>query len=133
MDQQTGQIYESIEYRMKFHQEKWLIIVTTDHGRDATTGKEHDDQNPRERTTWIVTNYKETNNYFEDFQPAIIDILPTMARFMDLKVPIESERELDGVSLIGKVSIAKPHLNLIGNTLTVKWKALDNSGNVKIW
>jgi hypothetical protein len=133
LDQQIGQVYESIQYRMKHYQEDWLIVITTDHGRDPITGKDHSEQSERERTIWIVINKPETNNYFENFQPGIVDIMPSIARFMNLKIPIESERELDGVPFIGQVSLCKPDLNLQGNNLTIKWKALDKTGSVKIW
>ncbi len=134
IDQQMGQIYEAIEYRMKYYKEDWLFIITTDHGRDSYNGTEHGEQSERERTTWIVTNNnQESNIYFQDFVPAIVDILPTIARFMNLKIPIESTRELDGVPLTGKVSLVKPDLHLDGDSLTIRWKALDNTGNVTIW
>jgi predicted AlkP superfamily pyrophosphatase or phosphodiesterase len=133
LDQQIGQIYDAIEYRMKYYKEDWLFIITTDHGRDLITGKDHGAQSQRERTTWIVINNQETNSYFQDFQPAIVDIFPTMARFMNLKIPIESARELDGVPLTGKVSLIKPDLSLYGNNLTIKWKALDNTGSLTVW
>jgi hypothetical protein len=132
-DKQVEDIYGSIEYRMKYYKEDWLIIITTDHGRDPVSGKDHGEQTQRERTTWIVTNYNETNTYFQDFEPGIVDILPTMARFMDLTIPIESARELDGVPLTGKVSLAKPNISLLGDSLTIKWKALDDFGNVTVW
>ena len=133
MDKKIGQIYESIEYRMEYHKEDWLIIITTDHGRDSETGKEHGEQTERERTTWIVTNRKEANTYFEDFQPTVVDIYPTMTRFLNITIPTESERELDGIALTGKVSLAKPDVSLVGDSLTIKWKALDTSGNVTVW
>jgi predicted AlkP superfamily pyrophosphatase or phosphodiesterase len=133
LDQQIGRIYESIEYRIKYHQEDWLFVITTDHGRDQITGKEHGEQSERERTTWIVTNNQETNTYFQDYIPAIVDILPTMARFMNIEIPLRSARELDGVPFIGKVSLAKPTLSLSGDNLTITWKTLDNTGNVKVW
>ena len=133
LDEQIGLIYEAIQYRMKHHKEEWLFIITTDHGRDSRTGKSHGRQSLRERTTWIVTNSKTTNSYFHDFEPGIVDILPTMTRFINLKIPIESERELDGVPLIGKVSLVKPEIKLDKNNLTMKWKALDNTGNVMVW
>ncbi len=133
IDQQIGQIYEAIEYRMKYHKEDWLIIITTDHGRDPVTGQEHGNQTDRERTTWIVTNNKEMNTYFQDFVPAIVDILPTIARFMNFKIPIESTRELDGVPLTGNVSLVKPELSLYDDSLTIRWTTLDSTGNVTIW
>ncbi|CAF1078679.1 unnamed protein product [Adineta ricciae] len=133
VDQQVGRIYEAIQYRQANHKEEWLLILTTDHGRDANTGQNHGAQTERERTTWIVTNYHDTNRYFDEYQPAIVDFMPTMMRFLKLEIPTESEKELDGVPLIGQVSLVKPQVNLSGSTLSVRWKSLDNAGNVKVW
>jgi hypothetical protein len=133
LDNQIGQIWDAIDYRMKHHNEDWLIIITTDHGRDPSTGKDHGEQSDRERTTWMVTNSHETNTYFRDFEPWIVDILPTIARFMNLTIPVESERELDGVPLTGKVSLIKPDVTLSGDSLTMTWRVLDRTGNVTIW
>ncbi|CAF4882202.1 unnamed protein product [Rotaria sp. Silwood1] len=118
---------------MKHDQEDWLIIITTDHGRDPITGKEHDDQTHRERTTWIITNSQEMNTYFHDFQPAIVDIYPTIAKLIGLSIPIESERELDGVPLTGKVSLIKPDVKLHNVSLQIGWTVLDPTGYVKVW
>ncbi|CAF5029113.1 unnamed protein product [Rotaria sp. Silwood1] len=131
-DHQIGRIWEAINYRMKHNQEDWLFIITTDHGRDSITGKEHDYQSDRERTTWIITNSQQMNSYFHDFEPAIVDIYPTIARWIDLNIPIESERELDGVPLIGKVSLIKPNIKLHNASLNISWTVLDPVGIVKV-
>ncbi|CAF3654827.1 unnamed protein product [Rotaria sp. Silwood1] len=133
VDHQIGQIWEAIDYRMKHYQEDWLIIITTEHGRNPSTGIWHGDQTDRERTTWIITNSQETNTYFRDFQPAIVDIYPTIAKSIGLKIPIESERELDGVSLTGKVSLIKPDVKLHNVSLQISWTVLDPTGNVNVW
>ncbi|CAF0842272.1 unnamed protein product [Rotaria sordida] len=133
VDYQIGQIWEAINYRMTHYQEDWIIIITTDHGRDPVTGKEHDDQTDRERTIWIIINSQEMNTYFHGFQPAIVDIYPTIAKFMNLNIPIESERELDGVPLTGKVSLIKPNVKLYDVSLEISWTVLDPTGNVKVW
>ncbi|CAF3453065.1 unnamed protein product, partial [Rotaria sp. Silwood2] len=114
---------------MKYHQENWLIIITTDHGRDPITGHDHGDQTDREQTTWIITNSQEMNNYFHGFQPAIVDIYPTIAKMISLKIPIESERELDGVPLTEKVSLIKPDVRLHNVSLQISWTVLDRTGN----
>jgi predicted AlkP superfamily pyrophosphatase or phosphodiesterase len=132
-DKQMGRIWQAIDYRRSNHNEDWLVIITTDHGRDSSSGRDHGDQSDRERTTWIVTNSPVTNMYSRQFQPAIVDILPTIARFMGLTIPLESDREIDGVPLLGKVSIVKPDASVIDNILTVKWQVVDDGGNVKIW
>ncbi|CAF4058582.1 unnamed protein product, partial [Rotaria sp. Silwood2] len=132
-DHQIGRIWEVINYRMKHNQEDWLFIITTDHGRDSITGKEHDYQSDRERTTWIITNSQQMNSYFHDFEPAIVDIYPTIARWIGLNILIESKRELDGVPLIGKVSLIKPNIKLHDVTLNISWTVLDPVGIVKMW
>ncbi|CAF1059270.1 unnamed protein product [Adineta steineri] len=133
VDKQIGQIWESIEYRMKNHEEDWSIIITTDHGRDPITGLYHGHHTDRERTTWIITNNNAMNSYFRDFQPAIVDIYPTIARLLNLNIPIEIERELDAVPLIGKVSLITPDIKLYDTSLQISWTVLDPTGNVKVW
>ena len=133
-DRQIGRIHNSIQHRIANFNENWLLIVTTDHGRDAITGQSHGQQSLRERTTWLFVNSKETNQYFEYYQPSAVDILPTIARFLRIQIPIDSQRELDGVPLIGDVSLIQPEVQLKNQTLILKWKALDNQqGNVSIW
>ncbi|CAF5096747.1 unnamed protein product, partial [Rotaria sp. Silwood1] len=108
LDNQIGRIWEAVEYRQKQFNEDWLVIITTDHGRDPTTGREHGKQSNRERTTWLVINKKDTNDYFRVFQPAIVDLLPTMTQFLGISIPLKLARELDGVPLIGNISLAEP-------------------------
>jgi predicted AlkP superfamily pyrophosphatase or phosphodiesterase len=132
-DYQIGQIWDAIDYRMKHYQEDWSIIITTDHGRDPRTGQEHDDQTDRERTTWIITNSQKMNTYFRDFQPAIVDIYPTIAKLLGLTIPIEIERELDAIPLTGKVSLIKPDVSLHDSNIKISWTVLDPTGNVKVW
>ncbi len=133
MDTQIGKIWNAVQYRQKHFNEDWLIIITTDHGRDENTGKGHGGQSARQRSTWIVTNYPGLNNYAQYYQPAIVDIMPTIARFMDIKIPVERMREIDGIPLMGRVSIADMRLNYFQNNLDISWKALDKEGKVKIW
>lgn len=63
LDVQMGKIYDAIKLREKNNNEEWLIVITTDHGRDEKTGKNHGGQSDRQRSTWMVTNYKPLNNY----------------------------------------------------------------------
>jgi predicted AlkP superfamily pyrophosphatase or phosphodiesterase len=133
MDKQVGKVWNAIQYRERKFKEEWLIIITTDHGRDEETGKGHGGQTQRQRTTWIVTNHDNLNNYARYYQPAIVDIMPTIARFMNLNIPVEKMREVDGIPLVGKVSIANVGLNYFQDNLDISWKALDTLGTVKIW
>jgi len=133
MDAQIGKIWNAAQYREKHFNEDWLIIITTDHGRDEQTGKGHGGQTPRQRNTWIVTNYHNLNNYAQSYNPAIVDIMPTIARFMNINIPEERMREIDGIPLIGKVSIADMKLKNVHNFIDISWKALDTNGKIKIW
>jgi predicted AlkP superfamily pyrophosphatase or phosphodiesterase len=99
MDQQVGAIWQAVESRMATGDEDWLVIVTTDHGRDAIDGREHGEQTARERTTWIVTNSDRLNDHFLA-DPAVVDILPSIVTHMHLAVPADVQAGLDGRSFI---------------------------------
>jgi len=133
MDAQVGRIWSAVQYRQQHFPEDWLVIITTDHGRDSITGRNHGGQSERERTTWIATNAKDLNHYHRDFTPAIVDIFPTIARFMGLAIPREEAMELDGTPLVGKISIANPVIQYDNGKLNIRWKAFEKDGNLKIW
>lgn len=97
VDKLIGKIYNSVKYREKNFKENWLVIITTDHGRDAKTGKNHGGQSDRERETWIVTNKKPKKTRFENGL-AVVDILPSVCKFMKIKVPESVQKNLEGVS-----------------------------------
>ncbi|MCE6988700.1 alkaline phosphatase family protein [Dyadobacter sp. CY323] len=132
MDDQMGRLWKAISYREKTFNEDWLMVVTTDHGRDSKTGKGHGGQSDRERGTWIVTNAKGLNPVFKS-NPGIVDIMPTVARHMDIHIPKEQQFEVDGVAFTGKISISDPVLKKESGKILVSWKALNQEGNVKIW
>ncbi|MFB9842605.1 alkaline phosphatase family protein [Mucilaginibacter ginsenosidivorans] len=132
MDVQVGRIWDAIQYREKNFKEDWLIFITTDHGRSELNGRDHGGQSPRQRSTWMVTNAHLLNDYARYYTPGIIDITPSILRFMNIRVPEEQQREMDGTSLIGPVSVAAPQANFIQGKLDIAWKALDVKGNAKI-
>jgi predicted AlkP superfamily pyrophosphatase or phosphodiesterase len=99
MDAQVGNIWSSVQYRQETFDEDWLIIITTDHGRDANYGRNHGGQSARERATWIVTNSDRLNERFES-TPAIVDILPSIVQHMNLSMPAPIQIQLDGQSFI---------------------------------
>ncbi|WP_447641436.1 MULTISPECIES: alkaline phosphatase family protein [Chitinophagaceae] len=37
-DQRIGMLYKAVQYRQKQFGEDWMLIVTTDHGRDPKQG-----------------------------------------------------------------------------------------------
>lgn len=98
-DQRIGLIWEAVKQRQREHKEDWLIVVTTDHGRDAKTGKDHGGQTERERTIWIASNSSRLNQRFQN-RPGIVDILPSIATHLRLSIPDDIKQNLDGKSFI---------------------------------
>ncbi len=96
MDRRVGQITDALSQRQG---EDWLVVVTTDHGRDAVDGREHGEQTTRERTTWIVTNSRRLNARFAQ-SPPIVDILPSIAAHLGLDIPADIAARLDGRTFI---------------------------------
>ena len=132
MDTQIGRLWEAIKYREKNFKEEWQLYVTTDHGRDANTGKGHGGQSDRERGTWIVTNAKGLNEQFSN-NPGIVDIMPTMARHLGITIPKEQAFEVDGIPFTGQLSIHSMAVTRDGKALRVSWKAVEKKGKVKVW
>ena len=99
MDGNVGIIADAVRRRAAAENEDWLIVVTTDHGRDPLNGKNHGGQSRRERIIWIATDSQRLNERFAD-NPAIVDILPSIASHMGLNVPDEVVAQLDGRSFI---------------------------------
>jgi predicted AlkP superfamily pyrophosphatase or phosphodiesterase len=132
-DQQVGRVWASVKEREEKYQEDWMIFITTDHGRDAKTGKGHGGQSERERTTWIATNAKNLNSYFHDQQPGIVDIMPTIARHINIEIPRDQLLEIDGIPLIGEISLIDPQVHYVNGKLNIRWTSLEEKGEAKIW
>ncbi len=132
-DDQVGRIWNAIKHREENFNEDWLIVITTDHGRDAETGKHHGGQSERERAIWITTNAKNLNSYFQEKEPGIVSIFPTIARHMALEIPKEKAMELDGVSLTGPVSVTNPQASLDDKKINISWNAMEKEGTMNIW
>jgi hypothetical protein len=132
MDDQMGRLYEAIRYREKQFGEDWLVVVTTDHGRDIRAGKDHGGQSDRERSTWIVTNARDLNARFRE-NPGVVDIMPVVARHMGISIPKSQAFEIDGVPFTGKISVAELKLVRDGGKIRANWKSYDKTGKVKVW
>ena len=132
-DEQVGKIWRAIRYRQQHFNEDWLLIVTTDHGRDAQTGKDHGGQSERERSSWIVTNAKKLNAAFQAPHASLVDIMPTLERFLKIAPSLAQQREIDGVPLIGPISALSPQARIENGKLTVQWRAVKKRGQMKIW
>ena len=99
MDTNVGRIWRSVQARQQAEDEDWLVLITTDHGRDAPTGKSHGDQTDRERTIWIATNSTALNEHFRNL-PGIVDILPSILTHLEIAVPQAVSEQFDGKSFI---------------------------------
>jgi predicted AlkP superfamily pyrophosphatase or phosphodiesterase len=99
MDARLSLVWSAVQARQEAFGEDWLIIVTTDHGRDAETGRDHGGQSERERTIWIATNSKRLTPGFYSM-PAIVDIYPSIAKHLGITIPEQVARHLDGASFI---------------------------------
>jgi hypothetical protein len=132
VDQQIGRLWKAIQYRQENFNEEWQIYITTDHGREDN-GYHHGGQTTRERTTWIATNAKGLNRYFFTRQPGIVDITPSIAAFLKIKIPREKLMEIDGVSFIGKLSATHPEVKFDNGIIKLKWKVESKEGMAKIW
>jgi len=133
LDLQLGKIYDAIAYREQKFNEEWLFVVTTDHGRSEADGKGHGGHSPRQRSTWMISNYAGLNSYPTYYTPTVVDIMPSIARFMNITIPKPQLWEIDGTAFIGPVSIADVTVNYVNGNADISWKNLDNKGTVKVW
>lgn len=130
-DVQVGRIWNAIRERQQQYNEEWMIVVTTDHGRDAATGKDHGGQSDRERTIWIATNQGALNKRFEE-TPAMVDIMPSILRFMNIQIPETIKAEMDGIPFIGEVSISNLQAVRQGEQLTLTWDVINPEGKLEM-
>jgi predicted AlkP superfamily pyrophosphatase or phosphodiesterase len=98
-DAQVGRIWAAVQRRQAMG-EDWMIVVTTDHGRDAVTGKGHGGQSDRERRTWIVTNQADLSPRFTSGEAAIVDIAPSLLQHLRVAVPTSVATAFDGASFL---------------------------------
>ncbi|MFD1144515.1 alkaline phosphatase family protein [Larkinella insperata] len=138
MDDQMGRLWKAVKERQKMYGEDWQVFITTDHGRSPENGKGHGGQSDRERNTWIVTNAKDLNPYFKKAVsgtevPGVVDIMPTMARHLNVSIPKEQAFEVDGIPLTGKLSMTDPTAKKEAGKIALTWQAADPEGTVKIW
>jgi predicted AlkP superfamily pyrophosphatase or phosphodiesterase len=98
-DARVGRIWAAVQQRQA-RGEDWMIVVTTDHGRDVLTGKGHGRQSERERTTWIVTNASALDARFARGPLSIVDIAPSILQHMRVVAPAAVARQMEGVSFL---------------------------------
>ncbi len=125
-DSLIGNIWDAVTYREKNFNEEWLVVITTDHGRTAKDGKGHGGQTARERSTWIVSN-AQLNNYARQSIPGIIDVMPTIANYMDVHIPNNIKHEVDGLPLIGNVDAYNLQATKKEGSIELTWNNLQNN------
>lgn len=132
-DNRVGYIWQAIQYRQQHFNEEWLIVITTDHGRGAATGKDHGGQSDRERASWIFTNAKKLNQQFQAPISSVTDIMPSIARFMQINIARDIAFEIDGSPFIGPLSFVQPVFHQTKDALSINWKAISKTGAITIW
>jgi hypothetical protein len=133
-DEQVGRIRDAVQYRMDNYNEDWLLMITTDHGRRLPDGRGHGGHSERERTIWIISNKSDKNSFFEADNPPITSIYPTISRHLELDIPRQLMKELDGVPLIGDISVSHPAADFNPETgeISISWKAWHDEGDVSV-
>lgn len=132
-DSQVGKVWEAVKYRQQHFGEDWQIYITTDHGRDAQSGQNHGGQTDRERGTWIVTNAKNLNRQFRDNTPGVVDIMPSIARHLDVTFPRLQGYEVDGIPLFGELSFTNFSLAYQDKKIRLHWKSVAKDDQLKVW
>lgn len=137
-DARLGQLLDAVDTR-NAQGENWLVLVTTDHGRD-TLGCGHGTQTSNEKTIFIASNQalniehteKVTDISNSDFggiygHAAQTAIAPTVLRH--LGITLDHNWKLDGTPLIGTTGVRKL---LPGSNSTAEWYA-QTSGQVNVY
>lgn len=130
-DAQIARVWEAVKYREANFDEEWMVVVTTDHGREES-GFGHGGQSQRERTTWISTNVP-VNKHFSSGNLSITDIAPSICRYMGFNIPQDVLWEQDGMPFIGKTDIYDLQTLPYDNTVELSWKTYSQDVPVSIY
>lgn len=132
VDSQLSKVWKSIKNREREYGEEWLVIITTDHGRDER-GFRHGKQSARERASWIATNAKKVNEHFTEGKLSQVDIFPTICQFMQWQIDNTVRFELDGQSFLGKSDIDDFKIFPYDETMDLQWKPVNGSEKAEIY
>lgn len=131
-DAQVKKIWDAVKKRQATYPEDWMIVVTTDHGRDSLTGRGHGGQSLRERTTWIATNAQDLNKRFTEGHPPVIDIAPTILKHLGIAPPKTVLSEMDGTAFTGELSFDQLRTWMQGDTLCARWRPFHSRGKAEL-
>lgn len=120
---QLQAIKEAVDQRMAENpDEDWLILVTTDHGRDPVTGSGHGGQTESERRTFIASN-KELEE-FDEAVPAT-SVVTTILDHLGIDFELSEDGLVSGSLLEGA---ADPLVPTLEDILLPE----DDAGNVPV-
>lgn len=132
VDIEIGHLLDKVDQRRRmFPQEDWLVIVSTDHGRDYW-GKGHGSVSEQEKSIFIASS-KPLNQELTELSipaempgpnnlyglPAQTSVAPTVLRHMGLK--LQPEWLLDGTPLLGNTGVRKVRAD--ENTGRLRWNS----------
>lgn len=88
-----GQIMTQIYLRENLYGEKWMVVLTTDHGGEGTSHGDQDEL-PQTRNVWaVIRTPNQDMNELQQFKS--VDLLPTMLKWLG----IENVPNIDGAAL----------------------------------
>lgn len=93
-DHYLGQLMSKIYWREANFGEKWLVVLTTDHGGEGT-GHGNQDDLPQTRKVWYVARSPEFSST-EKITGLSTEILPTMLKWLNCPY---AQYDIDGISL----------------------------------
>jgi predicted AlkP superfamily pyrophosphatase or phosphodiesterase len=91
-DSQVGELLAAIRSRPTYHQEDWLILVSTDHGHKEEGG--HGGDSPEEKTVFWLASGPSTLKGTSNAAPNLVDIAVTA--LAHLGVEVDPAWQLDG-------------------------------------
>ncbi|RWU25722.1 hypothetical protein DM813_06515 [Pseudomonas alkylphenolica] len=140
VDNQLGQLLDAVEARAQSKpEEDWLVIVSTDHGRD-TLGCGHGAQSEQEKTLFIASNKAMNAELMNPSAPEAnpgpnnlygyanqASLAPTVLRHMG--IALQPSWRLDGTPLLGETGVRKARAD--ESSARLLWHSQD-SGQVII-
>jgi len=91
VDELAGVVLKALKARKTYHEEKWLVLVSTDHGGK---GKNHGGQSPEELTTFFIAHGPTVKSGKIEQASFIVDVAATALEH--LRIAIDPEWNLDG-------------------------------------
>ncbi|WP_406447858.1 alkaline phosphatase family protein [Streptomyces sp. NBC_00876] len=91
-DAHVGKLWAAIKSRPTYSDERWTVIVTTDHGHVDAGG--HGGSSWEERQTFILAQGPGIEAGLRPIDTRLVDVVPTV--FEQLGLPVDSDWDLDG-------------------------------------